>query len=766
MGKYMRAAQNVLKKQGWTAMVQQLRSPPDIPEDVEKIPHPAGNLLATIRDEGIPVTLKSPPWTRQELDAAVARGPHQSVREYQDFLEGEMLDMREKGQWIVLPYNAVKNLPNLRLSPPGIVPQRDRRPRMISDYTFFGVNDDTEKLMPPEAMQFGKALHRLIHNVVEADPTWGPVRFAKIDVADGFYRVILKIQDIPKLGLLFPPDEFGVQRVAFPTVLPMGWVESPPGFCVVTETACDLANMYLKRRAVQPPHRLEQIANTPPSTATSVLPPPLPTTVGLPTNYKRPHKISVPQPLATLLPRHRRKPLSYWDVYVDDFLGQVQGGTHRQKQALRTLLHSFDRCFRPLEDSDPASRREPASIKKMKKGDAYWQTRKIMLGWILDAIKETIELPDHRLERLYEILRSLPSTKRRITTQRWHKIMGELRSMTLAIPGLKGLFSLLQEAFRHTDKKRVKLSQALHGFLNDIRLLALDLSARPTRMREVIPTPQAVMGTTDAARAGMGGVFFAPILQDDGTSKLQPYLWRAPFNATIQSSLVSWQHPQGTISNSDLELAGTIAQHDVVVNVLDVRERTLHTSSDNTPAVAWQTKGSTTTTGPAAYLLRIMAFHQRYHRYHPRFNYIPGPANHLADFCSRRWDLSDTELLTYFNSKFPQTLPWQLCQLRPAMLSSMTSALLKKRSDLELFLAEPTQQTRVGSFGPHFAPASIKTPTSPKLETLCPSSKCTPVESMTVDHPKAVTPSDLAQWTKSSVRWVRRSPYWGPLTRD
>jgi hypothetical protein len=39
-----------------------------------------------------------------------------------------MADMFEKGQWIALPFDQVKDLPNLRISPIGVVPQRDRRP--------------------------------------------------------------------------------------------------------------------------------------------------------------------------------------------------------------------------------------------------------------------------------------------------------------------------------------------------------------------------------------------------------------------------------------------------------------------------------------------------------------------------------------------------------------------------------------------------------------------------------------------------------------
>jgi hypothetical protein len=69
----------------------------------------------------------------------------------------------------------------------GVVPQHERRPRLIVDYSFSGIKDETVPLSPREAMQFGQALERIIAQVVHSDPKFGPVQFIKIDIADGFY---------------------------------------------------------------------------------------------------------------------------------------------------------------------------------------------------------------------------------------------------------------------------------------------------------------------------------------------------------------------------------------------------------------------------------------------------------------------------------------------------------------------------------------------------------------------------------------------------
>jgi hypothetical protein len=73
---------------------------------------------------------------------------------------------------MVLPYDTVQQWINLRVSPLGVVPQRDRRPRLIVDYSFSGVNADTvPPVAPRESMQFGRALQQILKTVVHADPS-------------------------------------------------------------------------------------------------------------------------------------------------------------------------------------------------------------------------------------------------------------------------------------------------------------------------------------------------------------------------------------------------------------------------------------------------------------------------------------------------------------------------------------------------------------------------------------------------------------------
>jgi hypothetical protein len=344
--------------------------------------------------------------------AALARGPHKSAHEHADFLRDEFVAFIRKQQWTLLPARQVEHLKNLRLSPLGVVPQRDRRPRVIVDYSYSDVNADTAQLAPHEAMQFGKALHRLIHRIVRAHPRHGPVNLSKVDIADGFYRIWVAALHVPQLGVLFPKSEGEEQLIAFPLVLPMGWKNSPPYFLAITETVADLTNDATAANTSYPPHDLEEVAQTPVEPEPAVADPaPLHPLLQVP---KRRHSNH----------RFNQRPLAYTDAYVDDFIKFVQGNPRRKRKVQRQLLHTLDSVLWPLADTDTTHCQEPASVKKFRKGDGTWLTRKIILGWLLDTVNLTIELPPHRIARLNELLDSIGPERTRIATKVWQQVLG------------------------------------------------------------------------------------------------------------------------------------------------------------------------------------------------------------------------------------------------------------------------------------------------------------------------------------------------------
>ena len=164
----------------------------------------------------------------------------------------------------MLPLEDAVGLNGLRLSPAGLIPQRDRRDRIVIDYTWSGVNEATRRLSP-DSMQFGHALQRILQRMYDAEPHHGPIYMMKVEIADGFYSVGLAPEDVPSLGVCLPPGPDGKTLVAFPLVLPMVWVESLPQFCAVTDTVADLANTQLREKTQRlcTPHRLDQVRSIP-----------------------------------------------------------------------------------------------------------------------------------------------------------------------------------------------------------------------------------------------------------------------------------------------------------------------------------------------------------------------------------------------------------------------------------------------------------------------------------------------------------------------
>ena len=270
-------------------------------------------------------------------------------------------------------------------------------------------------------MQWGKALQRVLWYIYHADTRHGPVLLSKTNLSDGFYH--LHLNPTGALKLAVPFDHGSQPMVAIPTRLPMGWTESPLAFSAVTETIADVVNATLESQPEIPEaHPLETEASTP---------------------------VPIPDPTATnefpvLDTGPLRPPLTYVDVYVDDFIKLAQGWSNAMRVRCQTF-HSIDSMFRPNDDLDEG-RKEPISQEKLAKGDDHCSTYKTILGWTIDTASMTISLPPHRKERLLSLL-AVMTKRKHVSLKEWHKLLGELRSMSLALPGSEGCFSLLQTCF-------------------------------------------------------------------------------------------------------------------------------------------------------------------------------------------------------------------------------------------------------------------------------------------------------------------------------
>jgi len=199
---------------------------------------------------------------------------------------------------------------------------------------------------------------------------------------------------------------------------------------------------------------------------------------------------------------------------------------------------------------------------------------------------------------------------------------------------------------------------------------------------------------------------------------------------------VSAQNPVGTITNSDLELAGTIAHQDVLALHTPTAKATNALVNVNMVVVHWSRHGSMTTSKAAAYLLHLHTLHQHHHQYSTNYDYISGPANDMVDNCSCIWHLSETALLTHFNTCYLQASGWRLCPLPRAMTSVLISTQQWQQCMLELYLPGPLPQTATGLSGQLSVHAYSWTPTSltpPSIQ--CTSSMSLPSATIWETHP-------------------------------
>lgn len=731
IGELVDLAQKSYKSFGWNITARLFRSH-DAANDIDKLPHPAAPLLDRMSEKGVPAVLKSEPWSQELLDERAKRGCHTSANDYVDFLQEEFLDFGKKGFWVLLPYDDIKDEPGLRLSPLGCVPQEGRRPRVICDYSYWGINEKTVKLAPEKAMQFGTAPLRIRQTIMRANPKFGPVYMYKNDLSDGFYRIRLTPSGALKLAVLLPNFPGLPRLVALPLVLPMGWTESPPWFCAFTETIADLTNDDLKKNKRYPSHPLEEKASI----------------TDFQGDDKKPSR-PIPKSHQRLL---YRRPLKKMEIFVDDFVGIGQDHPSNPLTNQRaTLSHNIDKLFRPNRADDPPWRKEPQSQSKMAKGDASWHQTKEGLGWIWGANSKTLQMTPKRVQKAETVMQEVLSCKR-VSVNRWQQLIGILRSLQPGMSGSEGHFSLLQDALVRQKGGRVTISPAIREQLEIFRDFITVHQVRPTYLEELVPGEDRYIGSCDAAKPGRGGVWFL--------DNNEAVVWRSPYPKEVQERVVSFDNPKGTLTNSDLELEGTILHQHVIGKLAKVQGETTYTGCDNSPAVAWRTKGSSTTAKARAHLLRIAAAQTRYQQALHRIGHLAGIHNQMSDDASRLWELNDKEFLTYFNSTYPQKNSWRLYQLPSEMSSLTTSALLNEESNMESVHQELQKHHLSGSFGQNSATplASIQDYPMSQIQWSQSCSLGSDTE-MVESHPQG-TRSWLERQKMPCVRWDRPSPNW------
>ena len=180
---------------------------------------------------------------KEERCASIRYGTHASTSKEAEFIHAEFSKQVQAGHVAVFPLEVVTTLQNMWLLPVAVIPQVGRRPRLIFDFTWSGLNDIEERLSPMEAMRVGGVLLCILMKVITYDPRLGTAYLGKVDLVDAHMRLWMSMEEVPSIiFLILKKTPSKTQLVGFHLFLPMGYINSAPYFCMATETVADLAN--------------------------------------------------------------------------------------------------------------------------------------------------------------------------------------------------------------------------------------------------------------------------------------------------------------------------------------------------------------------------------------------------------------------------------------------------------------------------------------------------------------------------------------------
>ena len=611
--------------------------------------HPAASTLVQYATFGCPVNTGDP-WTREQMQAAIDRGPHVSalVAEASAQLDEEIKEKVMNGQARIVKWNDIKldPPPQLKISPVAMVPHSSRPFRAILDLSFPvrltpstvvpSVNSTTTKTAPKGAIdQIGHVLPRIIHAFATADDN-AKIFMAKWDIKDGFWRLDCEQGEEWNFAYV-QPSTVGTGDIALviPTSLQMGWIESPPYFCTASETARDVAAQYaeLPQGQLADHHFLHYTRHA--------------------TEY-------------TALPVQRKSddpPLKYlMEVYMDDFIDVAipacQKDLDHLASATMTGIHDvFPAAPTPTED--------PISNKKLRRLDGAWANVKELLGMTFDGTAKTIWLSETKRDALIKTLKTWlrsAAKRRAVPFDEFRSTLSKLQHAFLTIPAGKGLLSAFYKVLAlHPTMVYLHSNANLLNAVADCRIFLRDTISSPTKCRNLITGWPDFVGITDASGHGLGGVIIGEGLA------VPPTVFRWQWPKDISDNIISDANPNGQITNSDLEMAGLLMLWLVMEEGCDVKNAHVALFSDNSPTVHWVQRLAAKHSMRAMQLVRALALRLQLAEASPLTPmHIAGVNNSLTDIPSRsfgsvaEWHCkTDDQLLTLFNRTFP--LPNQAC---------------------------------------------------------------------------------------------------------
>jgi hypothetical protein len=679
-----------------------------IPQDLARHLLPAGAYKTLVEYSrcGVPTDC-GPDWSRAAVEAAKAAGPHVSALLPENVtLMWEDIEYQVKAGFVTLVTEtelfADGGPPNLKISRVAVVPQVNRRGRIILNLSAdvrsgppnkrrrpnrlkkpdcpapplqVSVNATTVPAADQEAvLGLGRALPSLLRFMFDVPPDW-EVEWQKVDLSDGFWRMIVQRGTEHNFVFQMPPRTGDTEaHYVVPGSLQMGWKNSPPYFCTATEITKQLILRLLAlttTTGVTEAHPLDE--------------------------HWRPLGTSGVSPGGTV---------PEWafvsaHVFVDDFMngiaippGDLPGQERVRQWVGRATLHAIHAVFPPPGVTGHEGGKDSVSIKKCLKGDARFETDKVMLGFRLQGgprRNRLVGLPEDKAVRYRDAIQeALDRPRNFISFNAFEQLHGKLQHASVALPAMRGYMTPLNKILaRAPTTVGVARGSETREILEQFMCMITLSCERPSHISELVsPDLPHYYKFVDSSAVGAGGVILPC------TRWIQPTVWRMKWPADVEAEL---RQPHGRITNSDGEAGAVFVDQCLMADLLgpDIVGSSEVTWSDNSPTVGWVKRMASRALSPCpSRLLRWLALLQRFYRKAPLdVIHVEGKLNELGDVPSRSYPPEtagfpdtpegDALFLEYFANRFP--LPPQLGSwryVRPrAEVCSAVNMLVRGRTD-------------------------------------------------------------------------------------
>ena len=285
------------------------------------------------------------------------RGPHRSAlaKKAVRQLRQETADKITHKYVLMVKWGDIKTniTTTFKISPVSMIPHKSKPYRCILGLSFAlfnkgvkfaSVNYKTTKISLPEAMaQLGFVLKHIIHKIAQYLHHGLHIKFTKLDVKDGFWRMAVSDEDAWNFYYVLPSLQTTTNidyiEIVVPNRLQTGWCDNSPFLCSGSETAGDL--MEKVRKIDLPPHEFEHYMMQKID--------PLGTTVDN-------------EVLVTLL-----------EVYFDDFIAMRNNTSHAHLlQVSRAMLNGIHAIFPPPEVTS-YNGFDPVALSKLEKVEGTWE---------------------------------------------------------------------------------------------------------------------------------------------------------------------------------------------------------------------------------------------------------------------------------------------------------------------------------------------------------------------------------------------------------